>query len=367
MKWQPAYAYKVRQVLIITFSWVFIGVFVESCNAIHYDPDTGKHFLFFIFGDNAIEHMLITAIGPFMGGLLAGPFIVFYQRKKLIRKNYWQQILLQSLFYILFVFFCILIVLYTGALFDKKQSFIEKFYNDLYSLRLLRLLFIWYFIVIFTIFFIDVSEKYGSGTLRNLLLGKYHSPGREDRIFMFLDLRSSTTIAEQIGDDNYFRMIRYFYNLVNEVTINNYGEIYQYVGDEIVISWNKVTGLKNSNCLLCFNSITQAVKQKEDLFMNKFKVVPQFKAAIHSGEVITGEIGTIKKDIVYSGDVLNTTARIVALCNHYNQTLIVSSTIYNELIDTAGYEFIYLDSPVLRGKSMQLSLYGVKAINHPYL
>jgi adenylate cyclase len=239
MKWQPAFAYKVRQVLIITFSWVVIGVFVELSNAINYDPDTGKHFIHFIFGNSAIEHLLITAIGPLLGGLIAGSFIVFYQREKLIRKTYRQQLFIHSLFYILFVFFCILIVLYIGALIDEKKTFLEKFYNDLFSLRLIRLLFIWYFIVILTIFILDVSEKYGSGTLRKLLLGKYHSPGKEDRIFMFLDLKSSTSIAEQIGDDTYFRMIRYFYNIVNDVTINNYGEIYQYVGDEIVISWTK--------------------------------------------------------------------------------------------------------------------------------
>jgi adenylate cyclase len=98
----------------------------------------------------------------------------------------------------------------------------------------------------------------------------------------------------------------------------------------------------------------------ENIFIEKFKVVPDFKAAIHSGEVITGEIGTIKKDIVYSGDVLNTTARMVALCNHYNQKLIVSSIIYKELKDSPDFEFTYLDNPVLRGKAVQMALYGVK-------
>jgi adenylate cyclase len=39
----------------------------------------------------------------------------------------------------------------------------------------------------------------GPGTLVNLLLGRYHRPVAEDRIFMFLDLNDSTAIAPLRG------------------------------------------------------------------------------------------------------------------------------------------------------------------------
>ena len=41
-----------------------------------------------------------------------------------------------------------------------------------------------------------VNDKYGPGVFRDFLLGRYFQPKREERIFMFLDIKSSTTIAE---------------------------------------------------------------------------------------------------------------------------------------------------------------------------
>ncbi len=361
MKFQPAFLHKVRQVIIITLWWVMIGILVELNNAVNYDPLSRKYFLFFIFGSNAFEHLLITAIGPFIGGILAGSFIIFYQREKLKGKTYVQKLLIHSGLYILFVGVCILVVGLIGALNNTANArFEEKFYEDVFSLRVLRLLINWYFIVVLTIFLLDVSEKYGPGTLKKLLLGKYHSAGKEERIFMFLDLTSSTTIAEKIGEERYFEMLRFFYQVSNEAVINNYGEIYQYVGDEIVISWERKQGVKNASCLQCFAAIREIVRSNREIFEEKFGLVPGFKAGIHSGMVATGEIGSVKKDIVYSGDVLNTAARIVALCNQYNEMLIISGVVYEDLKDMPGYQFRYLDSPVLRGKTTPLGLYAVK-------
>src|SRR5687768_4447460 len=362
MKLKPAIAYKIRQVIIITFLWVIINAFVELYNAVNYDPDTGKHFIYFIFGRSVFKHLLITAIGPLIGGLLGGSFIIFYLRGKIKGKTYVWKLLSHSLIYIVFVSFSILMVGIVAALLNQDDaSFWKNFSRDIFSLRGLRLLIIWYIIVIMTIFLVDVSEKYGAGVLKKLLLGKYHSPGNEDRIFMFLDLTSSTTIAEKIGDEKYFQMLRYFYQVADEAIINNYGEIYQYIGDEIVISWERTEGLKNANCLSCFFAIRENVRKQAEIFLEKYAVVPDFKAALHSGIVTTGEIGLIKKDIVYSGDVLNTTSRMVALCIQYNAMLIISGVLYDELKNIPGYQFTYLDSPELRGKTVKLDLYSVEA------
>lgn len=364
MNWQPSFTYKMRQVVTITLFWTVVNVLLELFFAVNYDPVTKQHFFSFIFGRNAAEHFLITAIGPIVGGMTGGAFIVFYQREKVKGKTYGQKLLIHSLLYIVFVITSILFVGLIGALkYQDGLSFWERFYNDVFSLRVFRLVAAWYFIVITTIFLLDVSERYGPGTLRRTLLGKYHTPVKEERIFMFLDLRSSTTIAEQIGEEKYFRMLHFFYQVANEAIINTRGEIYQYVGDEIVITWKMETGIRNANCLHCFQAISDAVAQREGEFNNNFGVVPGFKAGIHAGMVMTGEVGTIKKEIVYSGDVLNTTARIVALCNQYGQPLIISEKIYEALKDTPGYQFTYLDSPVLRGKAVETALYGTTTTN----
>ena len=361
MKLQPALKYKIKQVLFITVCWVILGVFIELYNAVNYDPATGMHFLYFIFGNNGWQHILITAIGPFLGGLVGGSFIVFYQREKIKGKTYGQKLLIHTLLYCFFLVIFILLVGIIGAINNKADgSFFSKLYSDIFSLRVLRLLFIWYFILIATVFLLDVSETYGTTRLKKLILGKYYAPATDERIFMFIDLRSSTTIAEQIGEERFFKMLRFYYELANEAVLNNYGEIYQYVGDEIVISWEKTVGLKNANCLNCFFSVKKIIDDNAEIFKRNFNVIPEFKAALHSGVVATGEIGTVKKDIVYLGDVLNTTARIIALCNHYGKSLMISGKLYQEMVNVQGYEFHFVDAPVLRGKKEKISLYEVR-------
>jgi adenylate cyclase len=365
MQLQPAFFLKVRQVLIITIAWIIANIIVELNNSINYDPETRTYFFHFIFGKNAFQHLLITAIGPLAGGLFAGSFIVFYQREKVKGRSYREKLFIHSSLYIFYLMVFIGGVGILGALNNTADApFWVKFREDVFSLRVLRLIFTWYFIVVMTVFFLDVNEKYGAGILRGLLLGKYHKPGKEERVFMFLDLKGSTTIAEQIGDEKYFSMLRYFYQVANEAIINTYGEIYQYVGDEIVISWEKKEGIRNANCLRCFTAIQEAVKKRAGHFTDTYGVVPAFKAGIHAGTVTTGEIGTIKKDIVYSGDVLNTTARIVALCNFYKEELLISGLLYQELKETTTeYNFYFIENVLLRGKKTEMGLWGVRLEN----
>ena len=54
---------------------------------------------------------------------------------------------------------------------------------------------------------------------------------------MFIDLKDSTPIAEKLGHKDYFRFIRDFIYFISIALIEYNGRIYQYVGDEIVVSW----------------------------------------------------------------------------------------------------------------------------------
>ena len=48
------------------------------------------------------------------------------------------------------------------------------------------------------------------------------------------------------------------------------------------------------------------------------------KAGVHCGRVTTGEIGDLKTEIVYHGDIVNTTSRIQEMCNKLRANLLVS-------------------------------------------
>ena len=129
----------------------------------------------------------------------------------------------------------------------------------------------------------------------NFLMGKYYHPKEEDRIFIFMDMKSSTTIAESIGNARYFEMLQDVFNDITDPIISCEGEIYQYVGDEIIVSWNLKEGIKNENFIRCFTQVRDKLNEIAPRYKETYGFTPEFKAGVHHGTVTAGEIGSIKK------------------------------------------------------------------------
>jgi adenylate cyclase len=207
-----------------------------------------------------------------------------------------------------------------------------------------------------------VSRLLGPNVLLNYMLGRYHAPKEEERIFMFVDLRSSTTIAEQLGPMNWHKFLNdFFFDLAKPIRRYR-GEIYQYVGDEVVISWPKDVGVKNLNCIKCFFSILTRIDGKKEKYLKIYGYEPVFKAGYHVGKVIVGEIGDYKRDIVFHGDTVNTASRIQVECNNYDRRLLLSNTLL-DLLDLKGqFTSEYITKIRLRGKEEVLELYSLDPV-----
>jgi len=180
---------------------------------------------------------------------------------------------------------------------------------------------------------------------------------------MFLDLKGSTRLADKMDADCYFDFLHRYFSEMSEPILETEAEIYQYVGDEIVLTWKMSRGLEAANCIRVFFLIEDQIHARRDYFLQKYGIVPEFKAGLHAGEVITAQIGDLKREIVYNGDVLNTTARIQALCNQLGQKLLVSSELMECLSLGSEYTALELASVPLRGKAEALALCAVNRIN----
>ena len=218
-------------------------------------------------------------------------------------------------------------------------------------------------IIVFLLFFIQLDRLLGPGVLLGYVTGRYHRPRRELRIFMFLDLKGSTTLADKMDADRYFNFLHRYFTEMSEPILETGAEIYQYVGDEIVLTWKMRNGLDEASCIRVFYLIQDQIQSHRDHFLKKYGVVPEFKAGVHAGEVVTAQIGELKSEIVYNGDVLNTTARIQAQCNQLGQKLLVSAELMESLSLGTEYEVIELGPVSLRGKVEALKLCAVNRIN----
>lgn len=208
-----------------------------------------------------------------------------------------------------------------------------------------------------------ISEHLGYSVLLSFFTGKYHKPVVERRIFMFLDMKRSTVIAEKLGHDQYFKLLFDYYDLMSSPIINHYGEVYQYIGDEVVVTWKEQLGLTEQHCIRCFFEIKNNLSNKASYFEEKYGIVPDFKAGQHLGEVTTGIIGALKKETVFVGDVLNVSARIQGLCNEYQSDIIISQDLLDSLDSTDDFETNQLGEITLKGKSRETGIYSVISVS----
>ena len=91
---------------------------------------------------------------------------------------------------------------------------------------------------------------------------------------MFLDMKDSTTIAEHLGHLKYFHFLKHYYASISSPLIDYSGELYQYVGDEMVVSWTLKEGVKNANCLHCFFAMKEALTKMKTEFESSYGFIP---------------------------------------------------------------------------------------------
>lgn len=354
--------YNVNRVLRIAIFWSIGGMvdagFLYLISDSTYFEATDRYIF--------LHHFLANVVSYFFVGLLSGYLMVYWLRDRLRQMSFVFNLMIQAfvmatvvicmsmLMYILFFSFVDeLPINHPDVLKNAAILFLSPFNtrNILFA----------FFLAIMSVLFLNINDKYGPGVLSNYLIGKYHHPKQEERIFMFVDMKSSTTIAEQLGDIQFHSLLNDFFRDLTDPILYTKGEVYQYVGDEIIISWTLKYGTHNFNCVRCFYAMQEAILQHQEIYQEKYGLVPEFKAGLHYGQVTTGEIGVIKRDIVYSGDVLNTTARIQAKCNEFGVKILLSKKLLDQLnIPPHGLEQHKIGEIDLRGKKEKVMLYSLE-------
>ena len=108
-------------------------------------------------------------------------------------------------------------------------------------------------------FILLTNRLLGKNVLINLLFGRYHRPREEIRIFLFADMVGSTTIAEQLGNDQFLRLLNRCFFTITDPVLHHGGEIYRYVGDEIIVTWKSSDQTANARALECVSAIAHVV------------------------------------------------------------------------------------------------------------
>lgn len=204
----------------------------------------------------------------------------------------------------------------------------------------------------------QVNRLHRKGELRRFILGRYHRPREIERIFCFIDLNASTTLAEKMGNLKFGAFLKDYYSDLTEAILYSGAEVYQYVGDEIVLSWAAGKKPDIGKIIDSVFMMKQSIAQKSKRYTERYGHLPGFKAGLHGGPVVVTWVGEVRKEILYIGDVLNTTARIRSECQRLQSDFLVSGYIRDRAGETR-HEFEFAEELVPRGKEQAIRVYRV--------
>ncbi|MGB3542385.1 adenylate/guanylate cyclase domain-containing protein [Rubrivirga sp.] len=298
-------------------------------------------------------------------GCLVGAVEVLFLNRRLAAQSLGTKLIAKTLFYVVFLTGVVVVTFPTAAalemgtglsdprVWDRLQAFAISKESLSTGVQLTTSL-------VASLFYAEISEHMGPRVLTNFLVGRYHTPKEERRVFLFSDMKSSTAITERLGHARYFEFLRAYYAAFAKAIVEHGGEVYQYIGDEIVVSWTEEVGLRDDDCVRCVRRMKRDLRARADWFEDHFGVAPDFRAGLQVGPVTTGEIGALKKEIVFTGDVLNQTARIQALCKPLGVDILVGSELMSRLGLGEGWAFRSVGRQELRGKDQPVELFALE-------
>ena len=281
-------------------------------------------------------------------GFAIGLVSEFLIGKSFRRLSYPIQILIEL---VIIIFIVVLVI--TGVSYLHDQYPLVKILQNVPSVgtksfQVLIIQFVIIALVVITLF--QIERLIGRKTMIKFLFGSYDRPKETDQIFMFIDMKDATMYAEKIGNIKFYEMINETITDMSKSVLKTDAEILKYIGDEVVFTWPMKRGLRRNNCVKLFFEIQKVMDDKGDYYEKKYGCRPSYKAGVHGGKVICAQVGDLRKAIDYSGDAINTTARLEGVCNENNANLVVSKFIFDQLSDNSVYKATELEKLQLKGK-----------------
>lgn len=363
LKIDPVLLVKLKELIIIILLWIIsVRVMIYFYFASQ-DPFMEPKALSLITRD-----ITNGVLAGFIMGLLTGVFELFVFPKRIKNKALSHLIAVKTLVYLIAITIATIIAVYVYECIYKDQSFNEYLLLLQHHIQSRTYISIFAFGLLISIEVILITftrNKIGSGIFFPLIIGKYYTPRLEDRIFIFIDLKSSVKIAEKLEPTQYSRMLQDCFKDLEDLIIRYKGQVYQFVGDECVITWKIKKKTDFNNPIRLFYAYKEILESKESCYEDKYGVLPTFKGAIHSGIVSAAEVGgNIKSEIAFHGDVLNTTARVIELCKKFNEDLLITDVMLGRtnLVENE-FNIESKDIVELRGKHIKHKICAIR--QHP--
>ncbi|MBN1499018.1 MAG: adenylate/guanylate cyclase domain-containing protein [Spirochaetes bacterium] len=339
----PLNIYRLRKMHLPVIASSVIGIGISYVLTVLYPRDGFE-----------LDDVIIGAVIGAMIMIIIEIYEIFFAKKITIKMPPMAAILINSMIYLVIIAIIAYVIIYL------PDNFFHDGSEEIDVLQYMVILGFCFAAIVLSQFILLLNSFLGKNVLINMMLGRFHNPQNVKRIFMMLDLKNYTSISERIGDRKALSYLNSFYDDVSSAVVVCKGDVYRYVGDEVIITWPLRKKTKNSECIKCFFMIKGIIEKKSAYYMKHYGVVPQFRAGLHMGSVVVGQLGSIKREITYIGDVLNTTSRIEEICKEYNTDIMVSRDLFEVMDFPETYRIKNEYEMNLRGKQQAINLYSIE-------
>jgi adenylate cyclase len=206
-----------------------------------------------------------------------------------------------------------------------------------------------------------ITNLIGARSFLNFLTGRYHTPVEENRFVLFVDIAGSTGLAEQLGGVAIHRLLDRTFRLLTRSVVDYRGEVLNYVGDEVIVTWPERDGAIDCRPLRCFMAMRKDIATASGQLAREFGAAPRIRGSLHFGPVIVGEIGDVKRAIVFNGDVMNTAARLEELSRKVDGGFLASRAAMERFGSAPPVAVRDLGRLEIRGRADGIDVVGIDA------
>ena len=208
---------------------------------------------------------------------------------------------------------------------------------------------------------IGIANIIGPRAFLNFVTGRYHSPIEENRFVLFVDIAGSTGLAESLGGVGIHRLLDRTFRLLTLAVVDYRGEVLNYVGDEVIVTWPERAGAIDYRPLRCFMAMRDELSRASSQLQREFGAAPRIRGSLHFGPVIIGEIGDVKRAIVFNGDVMNTAARLEELSRNVEGGFLASRGAMERFGSAPPFAVCDLGRLPIRGRADGIDVVGIDA------
>lgn len=177
-----------------------------------------------------------------------------------------------------------------------------------------------------------------------------------DRIILFADIVSYSTIIEERGTSDMLLMINTYFEVCTRVILNHGGEVNKFLGDGVMAYFE--AGRADGAIHACLEIMRELRQLRRDSPLGSPLKLLHAGFGLAQGPVIEGNMGSeLKTDYTIVGDAVNTAARLESLTREVNHSLLLTQLVKDHAREP--WSFKYLGNYNLKGKAKNHEVYSI--------